>query len=161
MPNDSPNPSTPTISVAMNVHHFMRSAFPPVAAALIFSTASVAFSRTVGSQCSEICFAETSSEKSSTLAVLFEITHGEYAESREIRQFLIPYILGILGGNAMDLLECCDIGDSDFSGGYANDRTILRVQSINVKDAATTSHSLLESEIGEVADPRTRDVLQR
>lgn len=61
----------------------------------------------------KIRLAEATSKKSSALTMFFQVPHGEDAQSREIGQLLIPDVLGVLGRHCMDLLELCNIRDSD------------------------------------------------
>lgn len=63
---------------------------------------------------SEICLTEATSKKLSALAMLARVTHGEDAQSGKVCQLLIPYVLGELGRDGVDLLESGGVCDSNF-----------------------------------------------
>jgi len=57
----------------------------------------------------EVRFAESAGEESSTCGVFLWITHGKDTQTRKVSQLLIPDTLGELCRNGVDLLEALDI----------------------------------------------------
>lgn len=76
---------------------------------------------------SQICLTETTSKKLPAQTMFTRDTHGKDAQSGKVGQLFIPYVLGELGGNSVDLFEGSGVCDGDLCWGDAHYWTILLV----------------------------------